>query len=68
MVWVGNYLKDHLISTPCHGQGHLTPDQVAQNCIQRGLEHCQGWGTHNFSGQFVPVPDHPLSKELLSNI
>jgi len=27
---------------PCHWQGHLPPDQVAQSSIQSGLEHCQG--------------------------
>ena len=29
---------------PCHGQGHLSPDQVAQRPIQPSLEHCQGGG------------------------
>jgi len=29
---------------PCHGQGHLSPDQVAQSPLQPGLEHFQGGG------------------------
>ncbi|EOB01623.1 hypothetical protein Anapl_10518, partial [Anas platyrhynchos] len=28
-----------------------------------GLEHLQGWGIHNLSGQPVPVPHHPLREE-----
>ena len=31
MVWVGRDLKDHLVPTPCHEQGHLPLDQVAQS-------------------------------------
>ena len=31
-------------------------NQAAQNSIQPSLEHLQGWGTHNFPGQPVPVP------------
>jgi len=34
--------KDHLVQGPCHGQGHLPLDQVAQSPIQPGLEHSQG--------------------------
>jgi len=34
---------------PCHEQGHLPLDEVAQSSIQPGLEHCQGGGSHNFS-------------------
>lgn len=37
MVWVGRDLKAHLAPTPCHGQGHPPPDQVAQIHIQPGL-------------------------------
>lgn len=33
MVWVGKYLKDHLIASPCHGQGHLSLDEVAQSSV-----------------------------------
>jgi len=42
MVWVGRNFKDHLVPSPCHEQGHLPLDQVAQSSIQPGLEHCQG--------------------------
>ena len=38
---------------PCHEQGHLPLDQVAQSSIQPGLEHCQGGSSHSFSGQRV---------------
>jgi len=30
---------------PCHGQGHLKLEQVAQSPIQPGLERFQWWGT-----------------------
>jgi len=42
MVSIGRDLKDHLIPTPCHEQGHLPLHQVAQSSIQPGLEHFQG--------------------------
>jgi len=61
MVWVGRDLKDHLVPTPCPGQGHLPLDQVAQSRIQPGLESFQGGGSHSFFGQPVPVPHHPHS-------
>jgi len=32
---------------PCHEQGCLPLSQVAQSSIQPGLEHFQGWGSHN---------------------
>jgi len=35
---------------PCHGQGHLPLDQVAQSPVQPGLEPCQGGGSRSFSG------------------
>uniref|UniRef100_A0A8C3PLQ6 Uncharacterized protein n=1 Tax=Calidris pygmaea TaxID=425635 RepID=A0A8C3PLQ6_9CHAR len=68
--WFGleGTLKIIEFQTPCHGQGHLPLDQVAQSPIQPGLEHLQGWGSHNFSGQPVPVSHHPHSKEFLPNI
>jgi len=66
MVWVGRDLKDQIIPTPRHGQQHLPLDQVAQNSVQPGLEQFQGGATHNFSGQLVPVPHHPHSKEFIS--
>jgi len=53
MVWfkLEGTFKDHLIQFPCHGQGHLSLDQVAQSPIQLNLEHFQGSGSLNFSGQ-----------------
>jgi len=42
------------ISNPPARQGHQPPrllDQVAQGLNQPGLEHLQGWGIHNPSGQ-----------------
>lgn len=42
MVWVGRDLKAHPVSTLCHGQGHLPPDQAAQGHIQLGFEHLEG--------------------------
>jgi len=52
-------LKIIWFQPPCHEQGHLPPDQVAQSSIQPGLEHCQAGGSHSFSGQPVPVFHHP---------
>lgn len=63
MARVGKDLKDHLFPTPCHGQGHLPPDQFAQRPIQPGFEHLQGWGIHNLFKQPVPVPHNPHSEE-----
>jgi len=39
-------------------------DQTAQGPIQPGLDHLQGWGIHNPSGQSGPAPHHSLSKKL----
>ncbi|KAK4822675.1 hypothetical protein QYF61_019042 [Mycteria americana] len=54
--WFGleGTLKIIWFQAPCHGQGHLPLDQVAQSPIQPGLEHFQGWDIHSFSGQPVP--------------
>ena len=67
LAWFGleGTLKIIWFQPPCHEQGNLPPDQVAQSSIQPGLEHCQGGGSHSFSGQPVPVPHHPHSKEFL---
>ena len=55
MAWAGRDPKDPRVPIPCHRQGrqppHLILDQAAQGPIQPGLEHLQGWGIHNFSGQ-----------------
>jgi len=37
MVWVGRDLKDQLVPTHLHGQGHLLPDQVAQSLSNLAL-------------------------------
>ncbi|KAJ7427249.1 hypothetical protein WISP_08740 [Willisornis vidua] len=39
--------------------GELSPEQVARNPIQTGLEHFQGWGNQNFSSKPVPGPHYP---------
>jgi len=51
--WFGQEgtLKIIWFQSPCHERGHLPPDQVAQSSIQPRLEHCQGGGSHRFSGQ-----------------
>jgi len=56
----------------CHRQGHQPPHlilgQAAQGPIQPGLEHLQGRGIHNLSGQPVPALHHSHSKELPPDI
>lgn len=56
----------------CKGpwQGHFPPDHVAPTCVQPGLEHYQGWASHSFSEQIVPMPHILLGKNvfLISNI
>ena len=75
-IWVENHritgwlglegtLKLIQFQPPCHGQGHLPLDQVAQSPVQPGVEHCQGGCSHSFSGQPVPVPHHPHSEDFL---
>jgi len=51
--WFGleGTLKIISFQPPCHGQGHLPVDQVAQSPVQPGLEHCQGGGSHSSSAQ-----------------
>ena len=65
--WFGleGTLKIIWFQSPCHGQAHLPPDQVAQSPIQSGLEQCQGGGSHSFSGQPVRVPHHLHGEEFL---
>jgi len=48
---VAGTLKLIWFQPPCHEQGPLPPAQGAQSSIQRGLEPCQGGGSHSFSGQ-----------------
>ena len=56
------------LQPPCYRQGHQPPllilDQAAQGSIRPGLEHLQGRGIYNISGQ----PHHSHSKELPSDI
>lgn len=52
MVWIRRDFKNHLVPTPCHGQGHLSGEQLAQSPNQSVLEHFQDWDIH-FSGQPV---------------
>jgi len=63
MVCVGRDLKDVSFQPPCHGHAHFPLEQVAQSLIQPGLGHCQGEGSHSFSGQPGPGPHHPHSEE-----
>jgi len=54
------------LQPPCHRHGHQLPhlilDQATQGPIQCGLEHLQGWGIHNLSGQPVLAPYHSHSQ------
>jgi len=69
MEWFGleGASKTIWFQPPCHRQGHLPPDQSAEGPIQPGLEHCQGGGSHSFSGQPGPGPHHPHCIEFLPN-
>ena len=58
-------LKITQFQIPCHGQGYLPLDQVAQSPIQPDLEHFQGWSIHNFSGQPLPLSRHPHHEKFL---
>ena len=68
MVWIGRDLKDHLFPTPLPWAGTPSTRPGCSKPIQPGLEHCQGWGIHNLSGQPVPVPHHPHGEEFLHNV
>ena len=61
-----------ILHPPCHRQGHQPPhlilDRAAQSPIQPGLEHLQGQGIHNLSGQLVSPPHHSHSEELPPDI
>ena len=37
MAWIEKDHNDHVVSTPCYGQGRQPPDQAAQNHIQLAL-------------------------------
>jgi len=64
--WEGTF-EGHLVQLPCHEQGHLHPDQVAQSPVQPGLECFQGWGISHLSEQPLPGFHHPHSNEFLPN-
>ena len=42
--------------------------QLSPSAVQPGLEHFQGWGTHNFSWQPGPGSHHPDPEAFLPNI
>jgi len=58
--WVGGDLKAHPAQSSCCGQHCHTVGQVRKGPSQPGLEHLQGWGTHSFFRQHMPVP-HPAA-------
>uniref|UniRef100_A0A8V5FYC5 Uncharacterized protein n=1 Tax=Melopsittacus undulatus TaxID=13146 RepID=A0A8V5FYC5_MELUD len=57
--WGWKELKAPPAPTPSTGAAAPSP------CVQPGLEHCQGWGSHSFSGHPVPAPQHPPREQLL---
>jgi len=61
-------LKIIWFQPPCNGQGHLPLHQVTQSSIQPDLEHCQGGGSHKFSGLHVTVFHHSHGEEFVPNI
>lgn len=61
-------LKDHLIPTSLHEQGHPSLDQFTYTPTKSGLEHHQVWGVHNSSGQPLPLTHHPYSTDFFLNI
>ena len=69
-VCVAKKLIDHLVALPCHGQGHLPLDQVAQRPIQPGLEHFQRGASTAFLGNLFQCPTAPIMKIffLISNL
>lgn len=68
MSWVRRGLKDHPVPTPLTWAETPFTKHVAQSPIPPALEHFLGWGIHNYSGEPVPVPHHPHSKELLPDV
>lgn len=53
MVSVGRHLKDHPISTPCHGQGQLPLSQFAPSIIQSRPFTLPGMGHPQLSGHCI---------------
>ena len=65
--WPGLEGTSRIMINPPAGQGHQPPhllDEVVQGLIPPGLEHLQGWGIHNLSGQPVPAPHHSPGKDV----
>jgi len=62
--------KDHLVQLLCHGQGHLSLDQIDQSTVPPDLEHLQGWDIHNFSMQHFQCLTTLITKNffLISNL
>jgi len=66
MVGVGKDLWGSSSPTLLPKQGHLK--QIAQDCVQAGLEYIQRRRLQNLSGQPVPVLCHPQSEEVLCHV
>ena len=65
VAWIGRDLKDHQAPALLPQTGPPTSIcNAIPNCPGPGLEHLQGWGIHNLSGQPVSAPHHSLHKEL----
>lgn len=61
---VGMDLRDKASpDSSCPRQGYLPLDQVAQDLIQPGLQHCQVWSIHNPLRHSIPLSHHPHSKK-----
>lgn len=53
--WYGlERVLKHLVPSPCHGWGHLPPNQIAQGLIQSDIEHFQGGDIRSLSRQAAP--------------
>ena len=58
MAYAGRDLRDHPSPTPCHvvfAPHHIRLPRAPS------LGHLQGWGTHSFFRQPIPMPHHSLS-------
>ena len=53
---------------PMLGAGLPLTSSAAKGTIHPGLECLQGWSTHSFSKESMPVPHYPLSKKFLPSI
>jgi len=60
--------QGHPVQPPCHEQGHLQLEQVAQSPVQPDLEGFQGGGISHLSGQPGPGFHHPRHKEFFPYI